>query len=128
MITQKRKAGTEACSECCIDLRRINTHGNELTVIDRQLFLKLSQKAQLHLALGSPVSTVENNNQRILSGNIRKLNFLAVVIRHFYVRKLFANLLIHHILSTIGSQNLLGCQKRKIPLRPFEKPESGYFI
>jgi len=64
MITQKRKAGTEACSECCIDLRRINTHGNELTVIDRQLFLKLSQKAQLHLALGSPVSTVENNDQR----------------------------------------------------------------
>jgi hypothetical protein len=63
LIAEKQEIGAQAGSERRVDLRRVNAHHRELTIIDRQLFLKFDKMAQLHLAFASPVTAVERQDE-----------------------------------------------------------------
>lgn len=64
LIAEEVKLGTEAGSERGINFRRIDADDRELTIVNRQFFLKFYVVAQLHLAFRSPVAAVEANDQR----------------------------------------------------------------
>src|SRR5258706_4302290 len=81
LIAEEGILGAETGAKRVIDLRRVHADHGKLTVIDRQLFLKFNIVAQLHLALRSPIATIERQNKRELADQLRKLNLLAVLIR-----------------------------------------------
>ena len=94
-VAEKRKARTQTGPEGGVDLRRIDARGRKLAIAYGQLFLELGQKAQLHLALRSPVTAIEDQDQRKLPGDLRKPHPLSFVIRKLDIRKRFADRLIH---------------------------------
>src|SRR5688572_32217470 len=56
--------------------------------------------AQLHLAFASPVAAIERQDQWKFASILRKLNRLTVMIDHFKIEELLADILIHNLLPT----------------------------
>lgn len=94
-IAEKVKLSAEAGPECGIHFRRIDADDREFTIVNRQFFLKFYVVAQLHLAFGSPVATVEGNDQREFPRNLRKFHPLPVLVLQFDIGKPLADCLIH---------------------------------
>lgn len=99
LVAQERKTGAQTGPERRVNLGRIDANHRELTVVDRQLFLKFRQVAQLHLAFGSPIAPIKDRDERELSGYFRELDLPPVVVRKFQIRETFANGLIHASIS-----------------------------
>ena len=95
LIAEKRKPGAEPGSERVVNLGWIHADDGELTIVHRQFFLEFYVVAQLHLAFGSPVATVEGNDQREFPRNLRKFHPLPVLVLQFDIGKPLADDLIH---------------------------------
>jgi hypothetical protein len=95
LIAEKREISAQPGSEGGIDLRRIDAHHSEFTIIDRQLFLEFDEMAQLHLAFASPVTAVERQDEGKFPHQLRKLGHLAVLIGKLDIREAPSDALIH---------------------------------
>ena len=70
LIAEEGILGAETGAKRIVNLRRVDADHGKLTVINRQLFLKFNIVAQLHLAFGSPVTTIERQNKRELANQL----------------------------------------------------------
>ncbi|MGE5303429.1 MAG: hypothetical protein ACM3TN_08885, partial [Alphaproteobacteria bacterium] len=92
---EELKLGAEPRPESSIDFRRIDTDNRELTIVNRQFLLKLYVVAQLHLALGSPVTAVEGDDYRKFSCKLREFQPLPLVVWQLDIGKSSTDCLIH---------------------------------
>jgi hypothetical protein len=95
LIAEEVKLGAEPGPECGINFRRIDADDRELTIVNRQFLLKFYVVAQLHLALGSPVSAVKGNDQRKFSRKLREFQPLPLVVWQLDIGKTSTDCLIH---------------------------------
>lgn len=95
LIAEEMKLGAEAGPERGINFRRIDADDRELTIVNRQFFLKFYVVAQLHLAFGSPVAAIEADDQREFARKLRKFHRLPLMVLQLDIGKAFTDSLIH---------------------------------
>jgi hypothetical protein len=80
-VAEKRQSSPQPDPEGGIDLRWIDTDNGEFAVTDDKLSLKLSQEAQLHHVLQSPVAAVKDHNKREPARQLRQPELTVFMVR-----------------------------------------------
>jgi hypothetical protein len=114
LIAEELELGAEPRPESSINFRRIDADDRELTIVDRQFFLKFYVVAQLHLALGSPVSAVKGDDQRELARQLRQFHPLSVVVLQFDIGKALTDRLVHTSYPRLLARLIFLCHFREI--------------
>ena len=94
-VTEKREIGAQPSPKGIIDLRWVNADNDQLAIAEPELPLKLSQEAQLHLTLPSPVAPIKDHDEGKLARNIRELDPFLFMVRELQVREALAYGKIH---------------------------------
>src|SRR5438552_1784796 len=81
MIAEEGEISAQASAKCSANFRGIDAGYGEMAVIDGKLFLQFDEVAQLHLAFASPVAAIEGENKGKFPDQLRKLDWLAILIR-----------------------------------------------
>jgi len=114
LIAEKLELGAETGLQSSINFRRIDTDNRELTIVNREFLLKFYVVAQLHLALGSPVSAVKGDDQRELCRKLREFQPLPLVVLQLDIRKASTDCLIHTSHPRLLAALVFFCHLREI--------------